>query len=154
MDKISVLLVANAIFFFSFIHIDWLGKNYTCIIKQAKSQSIQSLGLESYRTGLGLLWASLNQPKQKKNILKIKDFMKVFKWNLFFYPGKKIAFFHLNVFKKVLLVKGSVRHFIIRASHGSPQSRVWIYAIVHSAAPEFRNGHETGSILLTLFDCS
>ena len=25
--------------------------------------------------------------------------------------------------KNILLVKGSVRHFIIRASHGSPQSR-------------------------------
>ena len=33
-----------------------------------KAQSIQSLVLESYRTGLGLLWASLNQPKQKKYI--------------------------------------------------------------------------------------
>ena len=38
-----------------------------------------------------------------------------------FLSWKKIAFLHLNVFKKVLLVKSSLRHFIIRASHGSPQ---------------------------------
>ena len=30
--------------------------------------------------------------------------MKVFKWNLFFYLEKKIAFFQINVLKKVLLV--------------------------------------------------
>ncbi len=39
-----------------------------------------------------------------------------------FLSWKKIAFLHLNVFKKVLLVKSSLCHFIIRASHGSPQS--------------------------------
>ena len=43
-----------------------------------RPQSIQSLVVKSYRHGLGLLWASLNQTKQEKKILKIKDFMKDF----------------------------------------------------------------------------
>ena len=63
-------------------------QNFAMII----TQSIQSLVLELYRHGLGLLWASLNQTKQKKylkNCFKIKDFMKVFKLNLFFIQEKK-----------------------------------------------------------------
>ena len=93
---------------------------------QFSSQSIQSLVLELYRHGLGLLWASLNQTKQKKylkNCFRIKDFMKVFKLNLFFYPRKKIVSFQTNVLKKILLLKYSRHHFVIRDRHGSPEWR-------------------------------
>ena len=53
--------------------------------------------------------------------------MKVFKWNLFFYTRKKIVSFQTNVLKKILLLKYSRHHFVIRRRHGSPEWRELYY---------------------------
>ena len=57
--------------------------------------------------------------------------MKVFKLNLFFYPRKKIVSFQTNVLKKILLLKYSRHHFVIRDRHGSPEWRGLAHAPVH-----------------------